>query len=904
MLKQGSKKADEAAAGVEGTLPKPAEFNGIMTEQALLQRIFGQNVTAVATDRFINKSRDAYNLPFLAREVTQNWVDHNPRRGTLDGVEVKVEENAGAGMHRVTITGGWDITDVTGLTHLHSDKPGEGESAGGNGIGLKQVAIRYLRDFAVTRFDVDGNSDGRGFRVSYRLVKASEANLELGSRGVPQRLRHDWLVAQLADAPENAGGKCSYTIETGNEDIVRSLRQVERIGVSARNPLLANPDFDNGKGSLRWQTTAELEAGEPTGLFINGQAWSFMQDGPTIEGHFRGPEGVTVRLNDLKHDMSIDRPPIDRYRLERYVDGLVSSMGRDELVGQLKKSEHIWGALDDRRYGSDRLGSFVVIEKMVEKLVWRHSFKADDFNREFQGRTYVCRNEGVSDEQVASLRADGCVVCPPYFERLGVPRASGRFSSFDEAAMKKPELTGYKQKELAREFGFVVAAEGLGDATGKALLERMMEGLADAKPSVEETGANRFRVRLKGRIPEDALFHPLHSPKTGEQKRLHFIRGVVKAGLESGAMKSVFTSTGEYVTTYATQYDSVAGEHLLVARNVRNEDAGGAFIEFELKPELSEKFRVIAGGAKKPAEAERQSGGEHQGRSRRLRRMMAAAAGVALTAAVGALVFVKPGGQGNGLADKPRVEAQAGAPSAQAKMVVASSAQELEAAVRILENIIPARAADDKGPAEQYGAWKTGGDFYGQAAGGAEYLKGGTLRELIMQHNSARVEPAGEGEDGLNATLQALANRLAPPEDRVEGFEIVLKPAERQLAQLGLMRKYLHIATGAAVPHDFFIFRGRGAKGVNIGGDKAIGFHEGMLDTLFESAVGTGAHELAHTHSMGHGREFIAALQSTMGEIARRLGDINERLDSGSGLTGDDRALLDIREGWDSLRAK
>jgi hypothetical protein len=911
--------ARERAAGVpadHSPLPKPAELNGIMTEQALLQRLFGPNVTAVATDKFINKSKDAYNLPFLAREVTQNWVDHNPKRGTLDGVQVDVPEHAPPAKSLITISGGWEIDDLTGLTHLHSDKPEEGESAGGNGIGLKQVAIRYLRDFGVSRFDIDGSSRGQGFRVSYRLVKASDANGRLEALGVRQKLRHDWLVADLVDAPENAGGGCRYTIETDNREVVESLRQVERIGVSSSHPLLTNSDYVGSKGSIKWQTAEEFAAKRQTGLFINGQAWSFREDGKTIEDHFKGPEGVTVRLNDLKHDMSIDRPPVDKYHLERYVDGLVTSMSKEEVVEQLRRSEHIWGGVDDPKYQTERPGCFVLIEKMADKLAWKHGFR--EFQAAFPGKTYLCRNEGVSDEQAKQLRGEGVVLCPAYFERLGVPKASSRFSSLDQASRKKPDLSGYKQREIAREFGFVVGFDEIAKAKAGEFLEAMMGGLGSDVAGVEETGANSFRVRLKSKMPEDILFHPLHSPRNDEQRTLRFIRGVVKAGMESGVFQRVFTSQGEYVTTYTTQYDSVTGETMLLARNVRNDDARGTFIEFEMKPKDAERFRALTKASARPgeeAEAEPKAAGR-----RRWRKVAAVAAGVAGAAALTAgLLLMRPPARSDADAPaggKPKIVASGervpgGTNEARVEMGTNSASPnvknmnspEVDEALKTLERAIPTnKPSGDE--AQQYREWKAGGDFYGQVAQRAEYLSGKTLRDLLADNNLARIEPAGGEAGGLNSALQALANRAAAPEDRVEGFEIVLKPSERQLAQLGLLRTYLHLATGAAIPHDFLIFRGKGAKGVNIGGDKVIGFHEEMLKTSFEEAVGTGAHEVAHTHSMGHGRDFIAALQATMSAVNGRLTDINEKLQAGSELTATDRAISDVRDGWDKLRAR
>ncbi len=98
-----------------------------------------------------------------------------------------------------TITGEWPFPDPTGIISPHSEKPVDKNTAGGNGIGLKQTAIRYLRDFSVNRFEIHGEN----WVANYELANADEINQSIDKtfQGTKQQnireMRHDWLIAGL-----------------------------------------------------------------------------------------------------------------------------------------------------------------------------------------------------------------------------------------------------------------------------------------------------------------------------------------------------------------------------------------------------------------------------------------------------------------------------------------------------------------------------------------------------------------------------------------------------------------------------------------------------------------------------------------------------------------------------------
>ena len=349
---------------VEPPAEKPISIEGVVTDQKILDAYYrrqGIDAHPIATDSFIGKSRETYNAAWLSRELIQNFVDHNPEHpGTLDGVEIE-EVELEDGIHRFTLRGNWPFKDPTGVLSPHSEKPADLNTAGGNGIGLKQAAIRLMRDFEAERFSIEGES----WAVDYNLAKAEEVNraLQLDER---QQLRHDWLVATMEVTP-NQGSNC-YTIETANPELITCLGKLRELGVSKKNPYLYNQpekpedepisalDFESPQGGLRW-----LPADQQGRLYINGQVMNFGTQGETSEDYWVGPQGVTLQLNNLSYKMSVDRPPISKYELPRHLRPLIESMTKEDIVRQLLLSEPLWGRdLNKASYEKD--GYEVVVE--------------------------------------------------------------------------------------------------------------------------------------------------------------------------------------------------------------------------------------------------------------------------------------------------------------------------------------------------------------------------------------------------------------------------------------------------------------------------------------------------------------------------------------------------------------
>jgi hypothetical protein len=248
--------------------------------RAAYREIFGDQVQPIATDRFINVSKTKYGSAWLAREIGQNFVDHNPKAPfTLDGVDFK-EEKLSDKKIRFSIRGHWRLKDNTGLIGLHSDKPTDKKNAGGNGIGLKQVVLRYLRDFGDTSVQVQGDE----WHVSYVFGKAAELNKEVKRKLAERNLspageiNNDWLGAKLSRT--KSCPYVEYVIETDNSEVIGSLRTLKtEVTVSAENPFLKDADFSNEHGAIKWFPPDKKGKVSDGRLYINGQVFNY-QDEP------------------------------------------------------------------------------------------------------------------------------------------------------------------------------------------------------------------------------------------------------------------------------------------------------------------------------------------------------------------------------------------------------------------------------------------------------------------------------------------------------------------------------------------------------------------------------------------------------------------------------------------------
>lgn len=953
--------------------PKPpliengAKIEGVATDQKLLQffyRLKGIDAHPIATDRFLDKSRDEYNAAWLTRELVQNFVDHNPQKpGTLDGVRFTAEALPNGG-RRFRIEGEWPFEDPTGVLSPHSDKPENMNTAGGNGIGLKQTAIRFMRDFGVQRFEIDGE----GWSVNYRLAKAADVNSEWETipGQVPlHKVKHDWLLADINEASRT--GRNAYIIETSNPDVIKALEQLPTLGVSAENPYLQNMDYQNKFGGIKW--IPKGEGLEPTRgrLFINGQVMNYKEKGATSEDYWVGPESATIQLNNVKYKMSVDRPPVNPYELSRYLDDMVHVMTKEDMIEQLKRSEHLWAGHVDSTYGTDRQGAFVVIEKLARILPYK-GYDRKEWQQHFEGKNYIAWDRGVSESQIRELEKQGYIVCPGYLEQVGMASASSKLSTVEAASNETPKLSQHTREKLAQEYGMEVAHEDFDIKDPHEFVRVISERLARQVVALECNGGtpNIVRLMLNGEIPKDLLFHALPRPKEDDQKLLYLLRGMAAYGLEKGMFRKIFTSQGDFVTTFGLDYDAVTKENLLIARNIPNKSDKGAFAEFELDDryvqEFQDNFRKAIDAARasgqpahttpietavptgevtitstengsKPAlEVDITRAIEVKAWTPEQEQLYQAAIGKnptelteqerlviqqreQLKQEFGRIPVSQPAD--TELDSKGNVIQKEATMSEAEKARVAQMEGQLPGiveAVNKLEELVPESTIESpsgQSLIEKYLQWRQSDQFYGQLGGNAGYLTGRHLVKLIEEQNQAEIaivdvirdqSPEDQILGALRSKLSDIVDRMNPSEDEVNDFDIVLDPSEKQLAQLGLLRLYSQLTTGVALPNDLFVYKGTGSKGINLG-QKAIGMHESLFNVKFTEAMRTFTHEIAHNYpeAEDHGNMFRHAMESLFATMIDRVTNIAIKLESGQTAMPEERVILDMQREWDKL---
>lgn len=800
--------AEPAAPEASSRIPE-TEMGRVMTDKDMVELYYRYyretEARAVTTDRFIERSREQYNADFLARELIQNFVDHNrDHRGTLDGVifeETPLEPAADMpnGGVRFVIRGDWPFIDNTGLISAHSEKSDETHSAGGNGIGLKQAAIRFMRDFGVRKFEVQGT----GWIVNYELARADEINAELEASTAAHNAspavtaRHDWLMARIDKTSEPAQS-CAYVIETDDPELIRVLRDMQSLGVSSKNKYLQNPDFAGKHGVIKWLPPRLNEAGRPVEtergrLFINGQVMNYKEKGKGGENYWQGPEHVTLSLPDINYDMSIDRPPVRNSDLStRYLDKLINSMSLAELFDQIRRSELIWSTVKDALF-SDQPACFVVLEKIIRRLRWYHQQEAIAlFKQTFGHKKYLCIDKyGINDQQLRDLEKHGYILCPRYFADIGMDKASEKLSNVEVALTEKPNahsaLTA--RREQAEKYGLQVYYHEIGDQAlptkefltqARAVLAE--HGLEVVEMGQDESGNYTWQLNLRADIPAELLANPLPRPKKGNQPQelLAYIRGVIFQGLNSQLFLEAGMSQGEYVTTFVLQPDEAEGGNVLVARNLEAKSDQKLFVRVKVAGISAGDFRdvfsaskAVAGGKKEiQALADKPAGGDGGKTAAVHARDKGTTSGSDTGVKKEQAAKSDGGGEGE-LAEKlrdipvehppePKIQ-PTGEIKEVKKTMTAESAKRLadlsprisglrEAVEKLEEHAAAGSTAESSKTSvderiKAYVAWRASGSFYGQAADQAQYLSGRHLLEIMVDYASVGIAARAEVED-------------------------------------------------------------------------------------------------------------------------------------------------------------
>lgn len=820
---------------------------GVMTDQWLLPKFFqltkGTEVHLVATDSFIGKSKDQYNAAWLSRELIQNFVDHNPDdQGTLNGVEITTEDlpksdEMPKGGKRITIKGNWKFENPTGVISPHSEKPMDTETAGGNGIGLKQSALRMLRDFGAKKFEIEGE----GWKVDYGMIKKDDVNQAIHEK-LPEmqstEVHHDWLVADLSKT-KNFGTN-SYVIETDNEELIAALADLPNLGVSSENKYLQNLDLDvqtkkKQSIALKW-----LQPKEDGRLFVNGQVMNYEKNGTESNDYWRGPEGLSISLKGVKYKMSIDRPPVSRFDFDKYLDGFTKELSSQQLTNQLQKSYHLWKGFIAPTF--EKPGFMVMINKIIEELKKRNDFKSETFKELFPEKL-LANDSKVEEKDIIKLKSEGYIVCDEVFSKIGMEKVSSVFK-LDQALVRenRPDDPSRKIEQMAEETGLQVYFEEFGRISTHDFVKKIREF---AKKYKAEMVVNDEGIKIF--IPEcvnTATMYsqiPYPNKKNIGQQLLFELRSLIKHGLTQNLFnENTHTTNADIVTTYKSGTSFACGdkEQTLIVRNTRirqkryvnenlpleisllfgknlttkqiNDAISTVSQASEIKTELATEFH--------PATPLKQPNW--------FKRTLLILGGIGIFAAA--------------VHETPKTPNTA---------AITATESDDDSSSKLLDN-----EKTNEAYATQQKKLKVANDkfknFINQNPN-ALFVGSdkGTTDINRVKIRTANVEQATDLQE---VPLQIQNNDAA---DLIEDFEPLAEISPKQTEQIKMLTSYLELTTDANLSGiKFFVFKGKGALGVNHGG-KFIGIHEAMFETDFFEALSTMIHEVAHSDPDAHGHD-------------------------------------------------
>jgi hypothetical protein len=901
--------AAESRVGTsEVALPQAAEKDlsvGINLDQRLVETYFrqkyGSEAVPLATDSFLKKSKAEYCQRWCVRELVQNFADANIHfPATINGVDLEQLDLA-AGKQQTLITGNWQFRDYTGLTALHSEKASE-TSAGGNAIGLKQVVIRMLRDFQVSEFEIGGD----GWTLNYHLLDRNEANHFLAGLGVREQVQHNWLVAEIKSAPSSE--VCYYRIVSEDKSLHQALGEFYEVGVCDQNSFLQNAHFTSEKGQIVWGELGDRRSR----LYMNGQvfAYSFKGDSESSD-YWNGPGYVTLRLNNVKYNMSVDRPPLTPFALDTYSRDLLTGMSIPELVQQLHASKHLWTnfrAFDDLDY-QNKPYCLRLVQKIVDELGSKVRFGQNgtttynpdsDFENEF-GANLLADHSSLTSTQRQDLQEKGYILCPEFFQKIGMPTALGLLEGHELLAMNRPRNPSSALRLVAEEQGLPVATTKFKDTSLASVCSWLVSQEESKAIEIERSAETQVRLVFPYISVTDALLrHPIYSPKSTEQKIVHGIRSFVFAGLKAQWLESAHAIIGSHVVTFKKDWDLVAEEeHLLIRLSKCSESRQCVLIldtDAANCDELVRSFdRAKAPNLSVPTIEVPQLDGDVQ----------AKLAEIEIDHGTSALeaqeIEVVPGAEVLGAKER---NAERAAILAQVDQQVEATTTEALARVAVEES---SDSAFTKQVFEQYLLGRENGGVL-SALPDSGYLQGATISDLLTQFSSARIavideaesENPGEAPDGSNIRrLSTVLKALAPEDTCIDHFQIILEPSSRQLLCLHVLREYAALACGVRVPNDLFVYSGTGSKGINVG-RKAIGIHEELCQVAFEEAYSTFVHEIAHNYSMKHDNAFIFALQTLLAKSEANLFALAKKQQGATELSEIELRLLAIRDEWPS----
>jgi hypothetical protein len=899
--------------GTNFALQNPSE--PIRNEQAAVKLALGKiypkstpnltEVHIVNSGNFMDKSaKDNYNGDWVAREVAQNFIDHNPKPNaqTLNNVQF-IENSDKAGNSSIfQVMGPWAFEHNTGLTTGYSGNKGE-NSAGGNGIGIKQVALLLLRPedaqsqgFGAERFTITGN----GWEVSYRYI--SKEDLQRQVPVATFKFTTGWLVAEEKKAPPS--NECIYSIGTNNPKLIMALRQMPDLGVHDNNPYLLNPDYKSEQGSIKW--LAESNSGR---LFLNGQVMktnlkTSSNTNPSDsnkDSNWDTLPGVTVALNQ-KYEITLDRNPFDEYSLgSKIFKPFIESMPTEDIITQINKSKAFWTSENLDNYSQPKSGALILIKEMVNELKWRGDYSNENFTELFGEHYY--KNYNDSNKEIKELRDAGKSIVPDFMSGIGCPAAA---TLIDKTAQIKSETLSSKSEHditRAAKDGIIVSSlkpEANAVNSSEKFYTNFQSFLEKYNYSVIDTeqGTNKITFSMP-ELSSALMAHPLSSYDDDNKEQIFLLqlRGFIEEGLRKNYISEndLLLANKDFVYKFGLKEDDTTHCKQLILKaydkdtgNYRSKIADGEVVlEFGLKgydfsshrkieneslvnPELTDKNNpeLKENSVISTAKSDTQQTGEistetdkDNEKKKGLGFGWLTSIGLVITLGIGALTIpFMPSQKNDGLKQPP-------------------SPQELQQARS------NQKALQDFLSANQIPAINNPEDI------------SNSINQLIESQTSSNVQINSYHID------EEPNGSYRPHADYVEDLQLQTK-TDKEVAKLKILSQYVKLSTGIEIdPESILVYTGKGALGVNWNQCQNIGLHRETLKADIYTALNTLNHEIAHctSDSGGHDNKFIHA-NSAIGLTQLSYSNlINQKLLAGENLSTEERAYIDLRNLYNKL---
>ena len=882
------------------------ESTGMKLDQfTLVERMFDEGQTRVVFAlNFTKRSAGSYPLEWMVREIVQNFVDANPAHpGTLNGVSFE-KQRLKEGITRYVISGQWPFLDYTGLVGLFTGKANQSGTAGGNGIGLKQTALGLFRDYGVRNFQIAGE----GWEVGYSMMEKAEINNVLEERGMDDRVDCGFLLSHAF--PSSNRGGCRYLIDTDNDEVVDAMDKFMELGVHKENKHLQNMSFVNAGGGFKWLAVKENESSDKPlaerslkgALFINGQRYRFGHRYFVNEEYWGGPTGVTCRLDKIDYPMSVDRPPLSDQELTTLMGNIVEKMSRDELIEELNKSEYLWSDMSYKSFHSDEIYAIKLVESLVKALASK-GFSSGDYKAKFGDKKYYAYL-GRHEEEKQAI-SEGYKICPSFFTCIGMPQVKVKIKKAEEPRQSR-KIKNHRAIDgdaiidnlidTCRKYGLEVPFENLHHVgclqdLADVLYENdlakhafAVEGNPDtihlfASDSIDSGGQMDFGVREFVMTKEPGMV------ATKRQRLAYKVKGIAYQCLLLNDVHDMKVIFDHHVVEFSESNGSL-GLHL---KDEHSKDVG-IQLEFQNASQAEEFLECLKKAednfAKKKAGSEKKSDQYHEGDFDLPKRWLStptkiiayialAAAGILATPRAGRVVQ-------DFFANDPNADAVS-----QSDIEAKYGNRSLKGSMNswIDRNLMGSRGDDGRSADGLLAAYANTGVEPAdkqRMQGGGSSLGSGFLSFVF-------------GSDSEKPSQKPRQSHL------VENLTVIENPIANHLRQLELLREYTELTTRVKVPNTLFVYTGKGANGINIGG-RLIGLHIKLMSGNFETAVAIFNHEVAHNLADdGHGLKFVTTLQALAAAREDSLGEAG-RLSCVEGAAPVNRRILNIEGEWDALR--